>query len=266
MTDPRPAEILRERHGAVEWVIFNRPHALNAMTYAMEDHLIDIFGTINADASVRAVVITGAAGKKPSFMAGQDFSYLAAVNGIEDLLRLEARGEAVIDALEALRVPTLAAIAGACVGAGALLAAACDVRIGAPSLRFGFPIARTAANALSLKSLSRIASLLGPAQTKELIFNPRLLGAPALMAACALREIVEDEAALLPRAQAIAEELAALAPLTLWATKQGMTRLRNNALANTKDEDLLIACYNSHDFHEGVAAFLEKRKPVWTGR
>jgi enoyl-CoA hydratase len=258
-------EVLRERHGPVEWVIFNRPHALNAMTNAMEDRLITIFHDVNEDRAVKAMVITGAKGERASFMAGQDFSCLQGVHSTEDFLTLERRGEEVIEALENVRVPTLAAMAGACVGGGALIAAACDVRIAAPSLRFGFPIARTAGNCLALKCYVRLVALLGFAATKEMIFSARLLGTPMLLAASALREVVaEDE--LLVRAQAIAEELTTLAPLTLWATKQAMNRLRDHWIPSGGDTDLLATCYASYDFHEGVSAFLEKRKPSWIGR
>lgn len=259
-------EILQDRRGGVDWVIFNRPHALNAMTHAMEDRLIAIFAAIDSDRTVKAVVITGASGERPSFMAGQDFSCLKDVHTVDDFLRLEQRGEEVIAALENLRVPTVAAMAGPCVGGGALIASACDVRIAAPSLRFGFPIARTAGNCLTMKCYARLIAMLGAAAAKELIFNPRLLGPEPLMRAGALRETVVDELALTERAQALAEELADLAPLTLWATKQAFLRLRDHSIPPRFDQDLQAACYTSSDFQEGVLAFLEKRKPVWTGR
>lgn len=258
-------EILTEQHDGVLTVTFNRPHALNAMTNAMEDRLIAIFDAVNTDDSVKALVLTGAPGSRPSFMAGQDFSCLQGVEGRDGFLKLEQRGEEVIAALEAVRLPTLAAIAGVCAGGGAILAAACDVRIASASARVGCPIAKTAGNCLSYKCYTRLADMLGIARAKELIFNPRLINAESLLACGAIREFVQDDAQLMPRAQEIATELAALAPLTLFATKRAFLLMRDQAIPKTGEEDMFASCYLSEDFREGVSAFLEKRKPAWRG-
>lgn len=258
-------EILRQRRGPVEWVIFNRPQRLNAMTHGMEDLLIDICRDVNRDKTVRAVVFTGSAGSKPAFMAGQDVSDLKEVASAEAAMAMELRGEEVCVAVENVRVPTIAAISGACVGAGALLAASCDVRIADPSMRFGFPIARTVGNCLTVKNLARLTMIMGAPATKELIFSARLLSAEEFDATGALREIVRDAGALLTRAQEIGERFVELAPLTLWGTKEGMRRLRDAMLPSIADVDIVRACYLSQDYHEGTAAFLEKRKPSWTG-
>ena len=258
-------EILRQRRGPVEWVIFNRPQRLNAMTHGMEDLLIEICGDVNQDEAVRAVVFTGAAGMKPAFMAGQDISDLKDVASADAAMAMELRGEQVCIAVENVRVPTIAAISGACVGAGALLAASCDVRIADPSMRFGFPIARTVGNCLTVKNLARLAMIMGAPATKELMFTARLLTAEELKAAGGLREIVSDAAELLTRAQEIGEKFVELAPLTLWGTKEGMRRLRDAMLPSIDDVDLVKACYSSRDYQEGTAAFLEKRKPRWVG-
>ncbi len=260
-----PPEILTERRGAVQWVIFNRPKARNAITPWMEDRLIEICREVERSPEVKALVLTGAPGDKPAFMAGADLSCLQSVKTPEDYSILEERAEAAAMALEAVRVPTVAALSGACVGEGALLAACCDVRIGTPSIRFGFPIARTVGNCLSIKNLARLEAILGTARTKELIFSARLLAADELADAGALRAVVPEEE-LIARTQALAEELASLAPLTLWATREGLRRLRDHGLPPEGDNDLLRRCYLSADYQEGIAAFLEKRGPTWTGR
>jgi len=259
-------EVVEKRQGDVLWLIFNRPKALNSMTRGMEDILIHRFRAVNDDKSIKALIVTGAPGKKPSFMAGQDFSCLQGVSTIDDFLELERRGEDVLEALENVRIPTLAAMAGAAVGGGALIAAACDVRIASSSLRFGCPIAKTAGNCLSHKCYARLAALFGLARAKEFLFNPSLLGAEALFLTGALREIVDGEDELWSRAQQIAEELASLAPLTLAATKQALHRIRDRSLPAEGEEAMLKSCYMSDDFKEGVAAFLEKRRPAWIGR
>jgi len=132
-------------------------------------------------------------------------------------------------------------------------------------MRFGFPIARTVGNCLTVKNLARLAMIMGAPATKELMFTARLLNVEELKATGALREIAPDPATLLARAQEIGEEFVNLAPLTLWGTKEGMRRLRDATLPSIADFDILRACYLSRDYQEGTAAFLEKRKPHWSG-
>ncbi|MEX3773060.1 enoyl-CoA hydratase [Pseudomonas sp. MYb118] len=258
-------EIVRQRRGCVEWVIFNRPDALNAMSPAMEETLTGIFLDLARDDSVKALVLTGATGKRPSFMAGADFGALEDAKTEAEFLELEGHSETLIAALEALKFPTLAAIAGPCVGGGALIAAACDVRLISPSARFGFPIARTVGNCLSALNYQRLIDLFGPAMTKEMVFSARLVDAPGLMASGAFRELVEEDQ-LEAAAERVSEQLTQLAPLTLWATKTVLRRLRDAQVANVQDEDVLLGCYQSGDFREGVSAFQQKRAPAWQGR
>lgn len=259
------AEIVRQRRGEVEWIIFNRPHALNAMSPAMEESLTDIFLAMAQDSTVKALVLTGATGKRPSFMAGADFGALEDARTTDEFLALEGHSEALIKALEELAIPTIAAIAGACVGGGALIAAACDVRIITPSARYGFPIARTVGNCLSAMNYQRLIDLFGTAVTREMVFSARLLDANALLASGAFRELVQEDQLELV-AERTAEQLIQLAPLTLWATKTLLRRLRDAQVAKVADEDVLLRCYQSSDFQEGVQAFQQKRTPSWSGR
>jgi enoyl-CoA hydratase len=256
-------ELLIEQKGAVRWLTFNRPAARNALTWNMYDRLLQACEEIKADRTVRAVVLTGAGGQ--AFVAGTDISQFRAFKAAQDALDYEARGNLVMATLESVRVPTIAAIAGPCTGAGAAIAACCDLRIGSPSARYGFPIARTLGNCLSLANYARASALLGTARHKDLIMRARLMDAPEMIASGMLSEVTADEASLLPRAQALAEEVAGLAPLTLWATKEALRRVRDSRLPEAADSDLIVACYMSQDFKEGVEAFLSKRKPQWKG-
>lgn len=259
------APLLRKRQGAVEWLIFNRPRVRNAMSAAMEEALTAAVASIAADDTVKAAVFTGARGDKPAFMAGADMGALSEAADPATAVALEREAEHLIVAIEQLRVPTVAAMAGACVGQGALLASACDVRIATPSLRFGFPIARTVGNCLSLTNYARLIAMMGEAATKEMIFSARLLGAEDLLATRSIRSVVgEDE--IEERTQEVAESLTRLAPLTLWATRQALLRLRDHAVPANADDDLLAACYGSQDMQEAISSFLAKREPVWQGR
>ncbi len=259
-------ELILHRRGAVQWAVFNRPAAYNAMTHAMEAGLTRLCRALNDEPEVRALVLIGAAGSKPAFMAGADMGDLADVGSVEGAIEMERLSEDMLTALENVRVPTIAAIAGPCVGVGALIASACDVRLASPSIRFGFPIARTVGNSLSAKNFARLVALLGPARTKEMVFSTRLLEAGQLASLGVLREVAPAEGLLEARAQAVAEELAALAPLTLWSTKETLRRLRDAGLDGADDDDLLMACYLSEDYRGAIAAFVEKRKPVFQGR
>lgn len=257
-------ELLSERRDGIQWITFNRPQARNALTWRMYDRLAEECDAVNHDSTVRAVVLTGAGGQ--AFVAGTDISQFRDYPRTEqDALDYEARGSQVMSTLEAVRVPTIAAIAGACTGAGGAIAAACDLRIASPSARYGFPIGRTLGNCLSMSNYARVSELVGVSRLKDLIMRARLMDAQEMMAAGMLVEVTSDEASLPQRAQALAEEVAANAPLTHWATKEALRRLRDYRIPEGADRDLIVRCYLSRDFREGVEAFLAKRNPVWTG-
>src|SRR5579864_7386004 len=154
---------------------FNRPQARNALTFAMYEQLASICESVNADSSIKAMILTGTGDK--AFASGTDISQFRAFKTAQDAIDYEERIDRVLGALEKVRVPTIAAIAGACTGGGAGIAACCDIRIGTAAMRFGFPIARTLGNCLSMSNISRLVSLIGPARTKDLIFKARLVEA-----------------------------------------------------------------------------------------
>jgi enoyl-CoA hydratase len=258
-------EVLTHRQGPVRWVVFNRPQARNAMTWNMYGRLVEVCREVNEDPSVRAMILTGASGRGPAFVAGTDIAQFRSFETPEDALDYEKHQANVMRTLEEVRVPTIAAIAGPCTGGGAMLAACCDLRLGAPSARFGFPIARTLGNCLSVANYARIVNLIGAARTKDLIFRARLLGAEELLQLGLITELVPDEESLVPRAQEWGEQIADLAPLTLQTTKEALLRIRERQLPEGSDDDLILRCYLSSDFREGMEAFLAKRKPNWRG-
>ncbi len=253
MTD----ELLYDQHDGIGYITFNRPQARNALTFPMYERLAEISA---APGDVRALVISGAGDK--AFAAGTDINQFRAFSGADDGLRYEARIDRVLGTLERCPIPTIAAIAGACTGGGAAIAAACDLRIAAANARFGFPIARTLANCLSMSNLARLSALIGSARVIEMIFTARLYSAAEALSAGLVTEVLPDQSALQARAQELATLLAGHAPLTMRATKEALRRLRDNL---PPDEDLIRLCYSSRDFREGMDAFLTKRAPVWEG-
>ena len=256
-------ELIVEQRGSIRWITFNRPQARNALTWNMYSRLEAACHEVNADRGVRAVVLTGAGGK--AFVAGTDIGQFRAFKTEQDALDYEARGDLVMSTLESVRVPTIAAIAGACTGAGAAIASCCDLRIASPSARYGFPIARTLGNCLSGASYSRLVDVMGPGAVKDLLFTGRLIGGAEAQALGIVNRLV-PAAGIEGTVRALAAEIAANAPLTLRATKEMIRRvLAKRRLAAGDDADMVEMCYTSADFREGVTAFLAKRKPSWSG-
>jgi enoyl-CoA hydratase/carnithine racemase len=223
-------ETLVTREGPVMTLTFNRPEARNAMTWGMYDRLYQVCDEVDADDSVRVLVLRGAGGK--AFVAGTE--------------------------------PVIAQIEGFAVGGGFRIATACDLRIATPDARFGAPIARTLGNCLSMAAYASLVDVFGPSRLKELIFTARLLTAAEAHAAGYVHEIVPADQ-IAARVTALAHQLAEHAPITLRVTKESIRRLAASR-ALPDDEDLVATTYMSADFREGVRAFLEKRKPRWSGR
>ena len=244
-------------------ITFNRPQARNALTFAMYERMAAICEEINADRSIKAMILTGAGDK--AFASGTDISQFRAFKTPQDSLDYEARIDRVLSTLEQCRVPVIAAIAGACTGGGAAIAACCDIRIGTEATRIGFPIARTLGNCLAMSNISRLVSLIGPARTKDLIFKARLVEAPEALALGLLNEVVGDVETLQRRATETAQLVAGHAPITLEVTKEAVRRIRRT-LSREEGEDLILRAYMSEDFREGMDAFLNKRAPNFKGK
>ena len=256
-------DLLYEVRDGIGFATLNRPQARNALTFPMYERLAALCAEIAEDPAVRALVVTGAGDK--AFAAGTDISQFREFRTAEDALAYEARVDRVLTAIEECPKPTIAAIAGACTGGGAAIAAVCDMRLGTADARIGFPIAKTLGNCLSMANYARLAALIGPARVIDLVYTARLLGAEEARAVGLLSEVLPDRAALQARAEELARTLAGHAPLTLRATKEAMRRLRLAARA-VEGDDLVAMCFTSADFREGVESFLARRPPAWAGR
>lgn len=239
---------------------FNRPQARNALTFEMYDGLAEISQSIiDNHSDIHAMIVTGAGDK--AFAAGTDISRFRDFKGAEDARNYERRMDHVLGVFESVPIPTIAAIRGACTGGGAAIAASCDIRIASDDLKYGFPIAKTLGNCLSIANLSRMANLIGAGRTKEIILTARLIRADEALNIGLVSEINSDP---LLRSLELANTLKGHAPLTMAATKEGLRRLREK-LADIENDDLIVQCYTSDDFREGLDAFLTKRTPQWKG-
>jgi enoyl-CoA hydratase len=261
-TTTASTDLLYEVHDGVGRITFNRPQARNALTFAMYERLAEICEAANSDDSLKVLILTGAGDK--AFASGTDINQFRAFKTADDAIAYESRIDRVLGTLEQCRIPTIAAITGACTGGGAGIAACCDLRVGTKTTKFGFPIARTLGNCLSMSNVSRLTALIGPARVKDVIFTARMVGAEEAATIGLLSEVVEDLPALEKRADELAKLMAGHAPLTLRAIKEAVRRLQHR-LTREEGEDLILMCYMSNDFREGMDAFLNKRQPQWTG-
>jgi enoyl-CoA hydratase/carnithine racemase len=260
---PPTEDLIYERHGGVAFLTFNRPRARNAMTEAMYQGLYECCAHVDADDRVRVLVLKGAGDK--AFVAGTDISYFVHnMNTAQDALDYEDAGSRNIGAVERMRKPTIALLRGFCTGGGAMIAAVCDLRIATPDVKFGFPIARTLGNILSMENFARLVALLGPARTKQMLFTADFIEAEEGKAAGLFNEIVPHEQ-IERRVVQLAEQIAGNAPLTVQASKEAIRRILEHERPPA-DHDLIELCYMSEDFREGVRAFLEKRPAQWKGR
>lgn len=256
-------EILYEVRDSIGHVVFNRPAARNAFTLAMYEELARICAQAPTDGSVKAMILTGAGDK--AFGSGTDMSQFRGFSKPEDAWAYEDEMESVLSRIERCPVPTIAAINGACTGGGAAIAACCDIRLASANLKFGFPIARTLGNCLSVRNLRRLSGLIGMARLREIMLTARLIGAEEAVSIGLVCEALESVEALQARAGELAMTIAGNAPLTLRATRDGLRRIAEAGTA-IDDCDLIELCYMSEDFKEGMDAFLAKRKPQWKGR
>ena len=256
-------DLLIERRAATLLLTFNRPGSRNALTFAMYRGLADAVKRIPDDPSIRVVVLIGAGGK--AFAAGTDIAEFKSFSSADDAIAYEHSISQILSVLANCAVPTIAAVAGACTGGGFGIASCCDLRLATLDARFGVPISRTLGNCLSLTSHARISALIGPARLADMIITARLFDAQEMRAAGLLTELVDTYEQLLTRALALAETIATHAPLTMQVTRESL-RLLQAPVDPVAEKALFLKAYQSHDFAEGVRAFLEKRKPNWTGR
>jgi enoyl-CoA hydratase/carnithine racemase len=256
------SEVLVTRDGPIVTLTFNRPESRNALTWGMYERLEQTCDEVDADDAVRVLVLRGAGGR--AFVAGTDISQFKVFETAADGIAYERDGDRRMARLAAVRKPVIAQVQGFAVGGGFRIAAASDLRIATPDARFGAPIARTLGNCLSVEAYAGLLDLFGPSRLKELIFTARLITAEEARAAGFVHEIVPADQ-IDTRVRALAAQLVEHAPITIEVTKEAIRRIQA-ARALPDGDDLVARTYTSADFAEGVRAFLDKRKPRWTGK
>jgi enoyl-CoA hydratase len=244
-------------------VTVDRPEALNALDQAVLTELRDRLAELAADGNVRAVVLTGAGDR--AFIAGADIKEMSAM-GVEEALAWGELGHEVGRLLETMPKPTIAAINGFALGGGCELALACDIRYAAATAKLGQPEVSIGIIP-GWGGTQRLARTAGLGFAKELVYTGRMVDAEEAQARGLVNAVFAPEL-LMEQALELARALAAKSPLVLARAKD----LTNRALQGELDSGLadeasaFAKLFASEDQKEGMAAFLEKREPRFSGR
>jgi enoyl-CoA hydratase/carnithine racemase len=246
--------------GSIATITFDRPAARNAMTWAMYEQLKGHCLRLAEERSAKAVLFRGAGGE--AFVAGTDIAQFREFADGEAGVAYERRIDEGIDLIERLPMPTIALIDGWTVGGGLAIATACDFRLATAASKFGVPIAKTLGNTLSVANMARLREAWGLQRVKRMLLLAELLTADEALSCGFLHRICASEE-LDPTAESLVKGLIGLAPVTQAVAKETLRRLSNSQLPD--GDDLVRRSYGSEDFKEGVAAFIERRRPRWSG-
>jgi enoyl-CoA hydratase/carnithine racemase len=244
-------------------VVFDHPERLNALSNAMWDSLREIMAALDAEESLRCVILTGAGER--AFGVGADISEFEQNRGdVEKARAYAARTHAAIDALAACRHPVIAAIRGLCVGGGLELACCADLRLCGEGARFGIPVKRLGL-VVALDEMRPLVDLVGPANALQIVLEGEIFPAGEALRMGLVNRVVPDaevEAAALASARRIAEG----APLVARWHKRFVRRLLDPRPLTEAERDESFACFGTEDFRIGYRAFLAKETPVFVGR
>ncbi|HEV7473060.1 MAG TPA: enoyl-CoA hydratase/isomerase family protein [Pyrinomonadaceae bacterium] len=255
--------ILEERRGAFTIIRLNRPEKLNSLSGEMILALSDLFKTSDADGNLRAIILTGTGDK--AFCAGTDISELTELDS-DRAREVSVRGQMLCNLIENCRVPVIAAVNGIAAGGGCELALACHLRIAATGAQFSLPETRLGVIP-AYGGTQRLAREIGYGQALEMMLTGKTIGAEEALGFGLINHIALA-GELIEQAEALALEIAALAPLAIRACLEAVVRgnelpIEEGLALETK---LFASLFATDDVREGTSAFLEKRTPVFKGK
>ena len=249
--------------GEIATLTLDNPGKLNAINLGMWQQIAAILQEISDDPSVRCLIIRGAG--KDAFAAGGDLEeFVTGRATLEQALHYHGQVAAALNAIADCPHPTVALINGACIGGGLEIAGVCDLRIAGESARFGAPINRLGFS-MYPGEMEGLLKLAGPAVMKEILLEGRILTATEAYEKGLVTRIVPD-AQVEDEAYATARRICNGAPLVAGWHKQWIRRLMSGRPLNDEEKAASFAFLETEDYKEGLAAFLEKRKPVFKAR
>jgi enoyl-CoA hydratase len=263
-TENKTDKMLSRKDGRIGYLIFNNPERHNAVSLDMWAATSRILADFARDDEVRVVVVTGAGGK--AFVSGADISKFESERSTLDATKVyNATVEQAYAGIQDFPKPTIAMIRGYCIGGGLGLAVCCDLRICSDNSRFAVPAAKLGLG-YSFGGLKRLIDVVGPAFAKEIFFTARQFDAEEARVMGFVNRIV-PATELEGYVKSYAETIAANAPLTLKASKYIANEvMRDESKRNlARCAELVEHCFASKDYTEGRRAFMEKRKPAFTG-
>jgi enoyl-CoA hydratase/carnithine racemase len=259
-------KMLSRKDGRVGYVIYNNPERHNAVSLDMWEAAVRILDDFREDKNICVVVVTGAGGK--AFVSGADISrFEKERTGEEAVARYNAMVEKSYAAFHEFPKPTIAMIRGYCIGGGMGLATCCDLRICTEGSKFAVPAAKLGLG-YGYAGLKRLVDIVGPSFAMEIFYTARqFTAAEALTMGLVNRVVSDGEGELEKYVKEYADTIAANAPLTIKAVKATVAEvMREESKRDLKRVASLVeACFKSRDYEEGRKAFMEKRKPVFTG-
>ncbi len=254
-----------EADAGIGWMTFNNPERRNALSLEMWGGMTEILRGFEADEAVRVVVMRGAGEK--AFVSGADISQFAKNrSNAEQAAEYTRVSEEAKDIMAAMKKPIIAMIRGYCLGGGLGVALQADIRVASGDAQFGIPAGRLGI-AYDFGSLKRLVDLVGPAKAKEILFTARRVPAAKALEIGLVNDVVpadELEDAVVEMASSISEN----APLSVKASKLTIGEVVKDGRERDFEmiDRLSQECFDSADYKEGRTAFMEKRKPVFTGK
>jgi enoyl-CoA hydratase/carnithine racemase len=260
---PTLENLLYEKKGGIAYVTLNRPKVLNALNHATWADLRTAFEDARDDAAVRGVILTGAGDK--AFIAGADIGELAQVTAVE-AEESSRYGQEVLDLVENLGKPVIAAVNGFALGGGCETAMACTIRVAAEHAKFGQPEVKLGVPPGG-GGTQRLPRLVGKGHALQLILTGEMIAAQEAYRIGLVNEVV-PAADLITRAEEILKQIFSNAPLavkfSLEAVNKGMETSQSEGLA--LEASFFGLCAGTEDKREGTQAFLQKRAPQFQGR